>query len=71
MTRNLISGASGAGRGARHLDGGVLGQLVFNNLNQMFIEFVKDDDMTLDTLRARVAAQTRPLARADRHGRPE
>ena len=29
----------------------------------MFIEFVKDDAMTLETLRDRVAAQTRPLAR--------
>jgi hypothetical protein len=36
--------------------------VVFNNLNLMFIEFVKDDSMTLETLRNRVAAQTRPLA---------
>jgi hypothetical protein len=36
----------------------------------MFIEFVKDDDMTLDTLRARVAAQTRPLARLIAGARP-
>ncbi len=40
----------------------VLGEVLFNNLNQMFVEFVKSEDMTLDTLKARVAAQTRPIA---------
>lgn len=40
-----------------------LGQLLFNDLNQEFIEFVKDDAMTLAALRARVAAQVRPIAR--------
>lgn len=39
-----------------------LGEVLFNNLNQMFIDFVKADDMTLETLKARVAAQTRPIA---------
>jgi len=45
------------------LDAREFGALMFNNLNQMFIEFVKDDAMTLQTLRSRVAAQTRPIAR--------
>lgn len=45
------------------LDAATIGQLVFNNLNMMFIEFVKDEAMTLEALRAEVAAQTRPLAR--------
>lgn len=45
------------------LDPAPLGQLIFNNLNQMFIEFVKDDEMTLETLFDHVTAQTRPLAR--------
>ncbi len=44
------------------LDAGALGAVIFNNLNQMFIEFVKDDAMTLETLRERITAQTRPLA---------
>lgn len=44
------------------LDAAALGQVVFNNLNQMFIEFVRNDDMTLDLLRQKVAAQMRPLA---------
>ena len=48
----------------RHdIDAGLLGTLLFNNLNQMFLEFVKEDDMPLDVLRSRVAAQTLPLAK--------
>ena len=42
---------------------GPMGDLVFNNLNMMFIEFVKEDSMTLEALRGAVAAQMRPLAR--------
>lgn len=40
-----------------------LGQLVFNNLNMMFIEFAKSDTMSLAELKRRVAAQIVPLAR--------
>jgi AcrR family transcriptional regulator len=39
-----------------------VGELVFNNLNMMFIDFVKSDTMTLDELRAAVARQNAPLA---------
>ncbi len=38
------------------------GQMFFNNLNMMFIEFVKDEAMTLDTLKEIVGRQNRPLA---------
>lgn len=38
-----------------------LGQVVFNNVNATFIEFVKDDAMSVNDLKSRVAAQTRPL----------
>jgi AcrR family transcriptional regulator len=44
------------------LDPRALGQLLFNNLNQMFLEFVRNDMMTLKELRDQVAAQTRPIA---------
>jgi AcrR family transcriptional regulator len=44
------------------LDARALGALIFNNLNQNFIDFVKDDTMSLETLRRRLAKQTRPLA---------
>ena len=45
------------------LDAQALGEVLFNNLNAMFIEFVKDDGMTTNTLKARLAAQIEPLAR--------
>ena len=48
---------------AAEIDARALGEVVFNNLNQMFMEFARDEAMTLETLHARVAAQTRPLAR--------
>jgi|SRR6056297_844396 len=41
------------------LDSQALGELLFNNLNQMFIAFVTDDDMTLAMLKTRVSAQMR------------
>ena len=44
------------------LDPRAIGQVLFNNLNQMFLEFVRDDTMTLKALRDQVAAQTRPIA---------
>ncbi|MDP9811124.1 AcrR family transcriptional regulator [Rhizobium tibeticum] len=44
------------------IDAVAVGQMAFNNLNMMFLEFVKDDAMTLETLKERVARQNRPLA---------
>ncbi|OBZ92581.1 TetR family transcriptional regulator [Pararhizobium polonicum] len=44
------------------IDAVAAGQMFFNNLNMMFIEFVKDEAMTLDTLKEIVARQNRPLA---------
>lgn len=39
-----------------------VGEMLFNNLNLMFIEFAKDEAMPLDDLKARVTRQNRPLA---------
>ena len=39
-----------------------LGEVLFNNLNMMFIEFCKIDGMPLEELKARVAEQHRPIA---------
>jgi AcrR family transcriptional regulator len=52
-------------RGTVHpsLDARVFGEVLFNNLNAMFIEFVKDDAMPLEHLKTRLAIQIRPLAR--------
>ena len=44
------------------LDTAALGDMIFNNLNMMFIEFVKDEAMTLDALKERVRRQNAPLA---------
>ena len=44
------------------LDPATLGQIVFNTLNQMFIEFVKADAMTLDDLHRASDTQTESLA---------
>lgn len=60
---DLVRALQARGEVRGDLDARALGEVIFNNLNQMFIEFVKDDAMTLDSLRTRVAAQTRPLAR--------
>jgi AcrR family transcriptional regulator len=59
----LIAALQARGDLRADLDARALGEVLFNNLNQMFAEFVKDDAMTLAELRARVDAQTRPLAR--------
>ncbi|KAA0596124.1 AcrR family transcriptional regulator [Azospirillum lipoferum] len=45
------------------IDAVAVGQMVFNNLNMMFIEYVKDEAMTLEILKERVLRQNRPLAR--------
>jgi hypothetical protein len=44
------------------VDPAVLGQIVFSALNQLFIEFVKDEAMPLARLHALSAAQTANLA---------
>ncbi len=40
------------------LDPSTLGNIVFHTLNQLFIEFVKDDDMKMADLHRKSAAQT-------------
>ena len=46
---------------APNLEATALGRVLFNNLNQSFISFVTDDDMTLDDLRDDVTALTKPI----------
>lgn len=59
----LVARLQARGDVATELDARALGGILFNNLNAMFIEFVKDDDMTNETLKARLTGQIRPLAR--------
>ncbi|WP_046119677.1 TetR/AcrR family transcriptional regulator [Ensifer aridi] len=47
---------------APDLDTQAVGEMFFNNLNMEFTEFAKDEAMSLDELKARVARQNRPLA---------
>lgn len=59
---DLVAVLQDRGTVRRDIDPEPFGVVLFNNLNQMFLEFVKDNDMPLEVLRQRVAAQTRPLA---------
>ena len=44
------------------VDARALGEVFFNNLNMMFIEFCKHESMPLEELKTRVAEQNRPIA---------
>ena len=44
------------------IDHSVMAEIIFNNLNMMFIEFVKCDAMTIEELKGAVARQITPLA---------
>lgn len=44
------------------IDAVAAGEMFFNNLNMMFTEFVRDEAMPLERLKADVARQNRPLA---------
>lgn len=59
---DLIAALQRRGLARPDLDPTTLGQIVFNTLNQMFIEFVKDDGMPLSALHRTSDAQTASLA---------
>ncbi|MGH6755327.1 MAG: TetR/AcrR family transcriptional regulator, partial [Bradyrhizobium sp.] len=44
------------------VDAEAVDQMFFNNLNMMFMEFVKEEAMTLENLKQRVGRQNQPLA---------
>lgn len=58
----LVTALQRRGLARADVDAQALGQVIFNSLNQMFIEFIKDEAMTLDSLKAAVARQTGALA---------
>jgi AcrR family transcriptional regulator len=58
----LISALQDRGQVRQSLIASDLGALIFNALNQAFVEFVKNDDMTLAQLRDQIAAQILPIA---------
>ena len=60
----LIEKLQALGRVRRSADAGSLGELIFNNMNMMFIEFVKDEPQTIAALRAAIVRQNRVLVEA-------
>ncbi|QDL93846.1 TetR/AcrR family transcriptional regulator (plasmid) [Paroceanicella profunda] len=58
----MIAGLQARGLVRDGLDPQAVGEVIFNNLNMMFIEFTKDEAMSMETLLAAVERQTRPLA---------
>lgn len=60
----LIATLQGRNKVRADLSATALGQIVFNTLNQEFIDFVRKDSMTLAQLKEKVAQQMVPLARA-------
>lgn len=48
------------------VDVAAVGEMLFNNTNMMFTIFVKTEDMSLESLKAAIARQNAPLARAIR-----
>ena len=59
---DLIASLKARGLTRPDLDSSVLGQIVFSALNQLFIEFVKDEAMPLAVLQSQSAAQSTSLA---------
>jgi len=58
----LITALQGRGLVRRDVDAQAIGQVIFNNLNQMFIEFVKLDAMPITDLIDAVTKQNQALA---------
>ena len=58
---NLVEKLQGLSLVRDGLDTGAIGELLFNNMNMMFIVFVKSAAMTVADLRAAIRRQNRPL----------
>ena len=58
---SLIHALQASGAVLHDLDASALGEVLFNNLNMMFVEYVKSD-MPLVALKETVARQSRPVA---------
>lgn len=58
----LITALQSRGIARPDIDARAMGEVIFNNLNMMFVEYVKDDAMTLAALNAAVGRQNAPLA---------
>lgn len=61
QVKALIVALKREGEVRAELDAEAVGQVIFNSLNQEFIEFIKQDDMALSELHTRIDAQMKPL----------
>jgi AcrR family transcriptional regulator len=57
----LMASLKQSGEIAPDVDTDAVGEMIFNNLNMMFIEFVKNEHMSPDALKDQVARQNAPL----------
>ncbi|TIS82330.1 MAG: TetR/AcrR family transcriptional regulator, partial [Mesorhizobium sp.] len=62
--RALIARLQEIGLVRSDIDGPAVGELIFNNMNMMFIEFVKRDEAKIPELRAAIRRQNRILVAA-------
>ncbi|MFN0113232.1 MAG: TetR family transcriptional regulator [Paracoccaceae bacterium] len=60
----LVAAFQAKGKVRPEVDARVAGEVIFNNLNNAFIEFVRSEAMPMAALKARVAAQNAMLAAA-------
>ncbi|WP_137934400.1 TetR/AcrR family transcriptional regulator [Mesorhizobium comanense] len=60
----LIARLQALGLVRQDVDGKALGELIFNNMNMMFIEFVKRDEARIPELRSAIRRQNRILVTA-------
>ena len=64
QTCTLIAKLQDLGLARGTIDARGVGEMIFNSMNMMFIEFVKQDDMSIKTLRANIRRQNRTLVQA-------
>jgi AcrR family transcriptional regulator len=64
QTCALIAKLNGLGLIKSRVDSRGVGELIFNNTNMMFMEFVKDEAMSIKKLRAAIQRQNRTLIQA-------
>lgn len=62
QVRDLLRELQRRGYARDDFDSQTLGEVIFNNLNQMFTEFVKQDSMALDALRTEISRQNSTVA---------
>ena len=64
QTCTLIAKLQALGLVRREIDGQGVGEMIFNSMNMMFIEFIKREDMPMRELRSHIRRQNRTLVAA-------